>query len=665
MKLLFSLLVTISAVNYLTAQIPYPGENPGKAMVKTLPGNRVIFENNVIKTEFVNNGKSLFITGFEDKKTNKKITLLNTALFEIRLEDSSIISSNDFILNNLPVTSDIYPDPRAETYAERLTGKKYAADLDNQKTGLKLHWEAILRDGSNYIRQIFLFTAKDDKTITGITLLKLPADITARREGMVDGSPIVCGNMFFAVEHPLSKVEQNETGLISCLPRLMPVISTVWGTTPDNQLRRGFLYYTERERSHPYQQVLHYNSWYDISWTDRKLNDSLCLDRIKVFGDSLIKKRNIQLKAYLFDDGWDDNKTLWQFNSGFPDGFTRLKEEAESYKSSIGVWLSPFGGYGNTKKERLEYGRKQNPPFETNANGFALAGPVYYKRFKEATGSFIKKYDVTMFKFDGVGAGSGAGITYQKDVEAFLKLINELKELKPDLYFSLTTGTWASVYWLFYGDNIWRGGEDTYMMGEGSKRQQWITYRDAEVYKNIVKRGPLYPLNALMTCGICIADNGYPGGYDMNDKDISDEIWSFFGTGTNLQELYVNPHKMNTSNWDCLADAVNWAKENESVLADVHWTGGDPAKGEVYGYAAWSAQKATLTLRNPSKEEKSIGINVAIVFELPDYVKNEFVFNDARSVGSKNDRKTLAQGRSFRITLQPFEVKVFDGFPKK
>ena len=236
--------------------------------------------------------------------------------------------------------------------------------------------------------------------------------------------------------------------------------------------------------------------------------------------------------------------------------------------------------------------------------------------------------------------------------------------MKSDLYLSLTTGTWPSVYWLLYGDNIWRGGDDTNMMGEGSKRQQWITYRDADTYKNVVKRGPLYPLNALMTCGICIADNGYPAGFEMNDKDISDEIWSFFATGTNLQELYINPHKLNTANWNCLADASNWAKENESVLADVHWIGGDPAKGDVYGYAAWSPEKAILTLRNPSTKKKSFEVNVAKVFELPDYVKNEYLFYDARTLNATGVKQAFARGRTFSITLQPFEVKVLNALPE-
>ena len=57
-----------------------------------------------------------------------------------------------------------------------------------------------------------------------------------------------------------------------------------------------------------------------------------------------------------------------------------------------------------------------------------------------------------MFKFDGVGAGIGAGSNdlseYQKDVESFLMLLDDLLELKPELYLSLTTGAWPSGYWL-------------------------------------------------------------------------------------------------------------------------------------------------------------------------------------------------------------------------
>lgn len=663
-KFLGILLFMTCSTNYLRSQIPYPGESPGQAIIKQVNGNHIVLENNVISMEFINDGTKINILGFEDKKSHEKLRLGNTPIFEMILQDSSVITSNDFRLVNSPVISDFHGNPVAPIYADRLAGKKYSAEFKNLNTGLNLHWEADLRDGSNYIRQIFKFQTDDESSISKIILVKHPLNTGVRKEGKVDGSPIVHKNMFFALEHPLSKVELNKTYIIAYLPRLIPVVSTSWGVTPVNQLRRGFLYYIERERAHPYHQVLHYNSWYDISWDGRKFSESECLDRIKMFGDSLITKRRVPMKSFLFDDGWDDNKTLWQFHAGLSDGFTKLRKAAESFKSTVGVWFSPFGGYGTAKKERLEYGKKQVPPFETNDYGFAMAGKVYYNRFRDVTSSFVKKYNISMFKFDGLGAGNGAAVTYQKDVEAFLKLITELKGMKSDLYFSITTGTWASPYWLFYGDNIWRGGDDTNMMGEGSKRQQWITYRDAEVHKNVVKLGPLYPLNALMTCGICIADNGYPGGFEMNDKDISDEIWSFFGSGVNLQELYINPHKLNSANWNCLADASKWASQNEKIMADVHWTGGDPSKGEVYGFAAWSKGKGVLSLRNPSSIAKTFEVNVARAFELPDYESDEYLFYDAKTFSPTDKKQVFAQGNWFKITLEPYELILLNAFRK-
>ena len=411
--------------------------------------------------------------------------------------------------------------------------------------------------------------------------------------------------------------------------------------------------------------MLHYNSWYDLSWEDRILTDSLCLDRIYAFRDSLIVKRGVQMDAFLFDDGWDDYKTVWQFHDKFPQGFSNLRKAVEAVGAGIGVWMSPWGGYDIRKPQRLEFGAKQNPPFETNANGFTLTGPVYYNYFKEVACNFIRNYNVSIFKLDGVGEGneaSGANLAYQEDIEAFLRFTGELRKINPDIYLSLTIGTWPSVYFLKYGDATWRSGDDTNVRGKGSRRQQWINYRDSVTYTNVVQRAPLYPLSSLMYHGITIGNVGIPGTLEMNDKDIADEIWSFFGSGTSLQEMYINPHKLNTKNWDCLAKAIKWAKANESVMPDVHWIGGDPFKEEVYGYAAWSPDKAYLSIRNPSEEKKSYVVDAAVVFELPDGAATQYKFFDARA---DSQQQPVAQGSSFPVELEPFEVKVLNAIPVK
>ncbi|MHB8206697.1 hypothetical protein [Mucilaginibacter sp.] len=666
-KLFLFLIWLIAGLNCSIAQVDYPGNKPGLASVKKI-GKTITFENKALAMSFATNGDKLTIAGFSDKQTHERLAIDNSALFLLSVGDRTI-TSDDFKLIGSATISDITGNNNAVKYADKLPGKKLTADLEDKDLGLKVHWEASLLNEGNYVRQVFTFTAADSVKISKITLVQLPSSIGIKKEGTVDGSPLVHSNMFFSLEHPMSQTLSTKNSFSIYLPRLNPVynsapltISSVWGTTPAGQLRRAFLYYVERERAVPYRQMLHYNSWFDISWDDRKLNETICLDRIKGFKDSLIDKRGVKLKAFVFDDGWDDNKTLWKFNSGFPNGFTKLAEAAKDANSTIGVWVSPWGGYNEPKVQRIEYGKKQNPPFETNENGFSLTGPVYYNRFRAVTTSFIKDYNISMFKFDGVGAGngaSGASITYQKDIEAFLKLITELRSDKHDLYLSLTVGTWPSVYWLKYGDAIWRAGDDTGLGGEGPRRQQWITYKDGQAYKNIVMRAPLYPLNSVMYHGICIADNGLPGTLEMDNKNISDEIWTFFGSGTGLQELYVNPHKLNTTNWNCLRDASNWSKAHAKQLADSHWVGGDPLKGEVYGFGGWADKKGVLTLRNPSPHAKTFIVHVKQALDIPNGYSDNYSFSDATSKLSTQ----LYKGETFMVKLAPFEVKVMDAKP--
>ena len=55
-----------------------------------------------------------------------------------------------------------------------------------------------------------------------------------------------------------------------------------------------------------------------------------------------------------------------------------------------------------------------------------------------------------------------------------------------------------------------------------------------------MKRGALYPLNSLMLHGIIYATNT-TRLKSSSDADFADEVREFFGTGTQLQEMYITP----------------------------------------------------------------------------------------------------------------------------
>jgi len=654
----------------LPAQIRFPGTAPGSAAV-FFRGNQFVISNKALRLSYTFDRQQVRLQKLTDHLNHQELKLGGSPLFTLTMKDGSVLTPADFKLEQRPQVLRIKGDRHALKKAAQVNGK-YVRFTMTSKQGIRAEINVILLDGSNYVRQSLTFAVRDSLPVSKITLLSFPRSPEVSRCGAVDGTPLVTGHMFFGIEHPMSQAEETSTQFRSVLLRQNAVtsaapltLSGVIGVTPPGQLRRGYLYYVERERNRPYHQVLHYNSWYDLSWTDRKLDEASCIERIQTYADSLVVKRQTPLNAFLFDDGWDDNKTLWQFNQGFPGGFQHTAALAQKYGAYLGIWISPWGGYLEDQQQRLKYGRMQQPPFETNAHGFSLAGPVYYDRFRAVTTSFVKREGVKLFKFDGVGAGNGAAgasVTYQKDIESLLQLITDLRAVQPELYFSLTVGTWPSVYWLNYGDVIWRAGMDTHCTGSGSKRQQWLTYRDGEAYRNIVKRAPLYPLNALMYHGICIAGHGVPASFNSDDADIRDEIWSFFANGTSLQELYIDPHRLTSGQWDALAAAIRWSRSSAAVLADTHWIGGDPEAGDVYGFASWTPEKALFSLRNPGDHTQSYTVDFGKIFELP--AGSQYQYQIKQVYGRGADASlTTGYHRSVVVNLLPHEVRVFNALP--
>jgi len=273
----------------------------------------------------------------------------------------------------------------------------------------------------------------------------------------------------------------------------------------------------------------------------------------------------------------------------------------------------------------------------------------------------IRKYGVNQFKFDGTGNADSVfpGSRFDSDFSAAIHLIGELRTEKPDIYINLTTGTYPSPFWLLYADSIWRGGEDDEFAGVGPYRERWITYRDAETYSEVVKAGPLYPLNSLMLHGMIYAQRRKHLETDP-DGHFRNEIHSYFGTGTQLQEMYITPSLMSDANWDDLAEAAKWSRSNADVLKDTHWVGGDPAWQEVYGWASWSPRKGNLVLRNPSDRPQSIRIDVAQALQLPSGAPQTYL---ARSPW-KSDAETapieLHANEAHEFHLEPFEVLTLD-----
>ena len=600
------------------------------------------------------------------RASDSKLTPADTELFKIRLADGRILKASELRVATAASLQRIEAQPNALRRCLRQAGWIATASLATDD-GTRIQWQAILRDEAHYLRQeLHLVAGPARSPVQSLILLDCQA-AAAQVSGTVDGSPIVAGPFFLACEHPMSSSQvdgQHATcsvGLFGTLEAGADCArSWVVGVASSQPMRRSFSSYLEQERPRPYQPFLHYNSWYDIAWGDRKMDEAGCLDVIQRFGRELVQVRNVCLDSVVFDDGWDDNRTLWGFHAGFPRGFDPLQKAAAKYQTAIGVWLSPWGGYGSAKKERLEYGRQEG--FEMNRRGFSLAGPKYYARFREVCLEMVRRYGVNYFKFDGIAQGStvtGAGEEFAPDIQALLRLVEDLRAQRPDLFVNITTGTWPSPFWLLWGDSIWRSGSDMGFHGPGSKRQQWITYRDMITYQGVVRRGPLFPIHSLMTQGIAQSRLGHAASLGDDLREMAQEIHSFFATGTQLQELYVSPQRLTPAMWDLLAEGARWSRQRADVLRDAHWIGGDPGRAEVYGIAAWSPTCGMLMLRNPSDQSKVYDLDLKAALELPHGDPGRLRLTNPWPQASQPPLE-ISPGQACPLRLAPFEVLVFE-----
>lgn len=459
--------------------------------------------------------------------------------------------------------------------------------------------------------------------------------------------------------------------------------SAVLGLFAPQQARRSFLYYLERERARQYAPFIHYNDWYEIGIRvhdnkdpKQRTNEAMWLSLLDTWQREL-GKRKAHIDCFVLDDGWDDFNSLWSFHEGFPNGFTKLDKKARAMKAGLGTWLGPVGGYGASKKMRLDYWNQNHAERASLAN-FKLSDAEYFKAFTGRCKDMMKAYNMRYFKFDGISTKFHAkGPADIEDAEGILRVLQELrrtaKASKRDLFLNTTVGTWASPFWFCYSDALWRQENDFGQIGLGDARDQWMTYRDRLVHEVFVEGAPLLPINSLMTHGIIITKNGPPHVMSRDPQNCLKEIRASFGSGSALQEIYTDTDLLMQNDgvlWDALVAGIRHIRRNADVMADTHWVGGNPwngQDGDIYGWAAWNPKKCTLTLRNSSDKEKTLRTTLRKMFDIPPHVKGcitlKNTYADQRPLPGLTDT-AVDIDKELDITLSPFEVLVLEGMDK-
>ena len=402
-------------------------------------------------------GKRFLLIGVRDGKTVFNVTTAAGEKIVSAVPPSAAaynLTASSFKLAAAPQVVKA-PQPKGTArIADRIPGAALEADLVSAE-GVRAHWRAELRDGSNYIRQTVTFSAPEKSVpLLGVELadVRVPGLETV---GRCAGSPVAGSGMFVGVEMPGGKNMVTTDGArigFDCKLELSPkqsyTFGTVAGVAPAGQLRRAFLCYVERERARASTPFLHYNCWYDLA---ESVNEKDFLGVIAAFNSELTQKRGVAVNSYLIDDGWDNyNEALWQTSKKkFPEGFKNVKAALDKAGSHLSIWISPLGGYGGAR-ERTAHARKLGLIPETGE--LDLSQPAYKAWFQARCLQLMRESGVNAFKWDKAGDGVSPHFM------ALLDIARELRNDNPALFVNVTVGSWPSPFWLNHIDSTWRNG---------------------------------------------------------------------------------------------------------------------------------------------------------------------------------------------------------------
>ncbi len=315
----------------------------------------------------------------------------------------------------------------------------------------------------------------------------------------------------------------------------------------------------------------------------------------------------------------------------FPGGYGELCRMMRKSEASLSVWLS-LNGTGilydawnggavqrDSEKWMADQGyRRTDGPFQPY-NGHYCASTA---GFKDAMKNTIKKAiedGITYFKHDFVqGICSAEGHDhlptvrhgFEANMDAVIEMLDYSRELNPDVLNAPTSYAHLSPWWLMHANYIWYGASDSGAVSTWPQLSpsEWeMNYHDGHFYKMQNRWKCLVPMTAMNTQAFMRHSKTKDPDSKEPLREWTDYCMMVCGRGLRLIDLYFNP-TLRPDFWKALGESLRWWRHNVEILGNTRMAGGDPRKGEIYGYVHWKGDSGIICLRNPDIKEQSISV---------------------------------------------------------
>ena len=506
------------------------------------------------------------------------------------------------------------------------------------------------------------------------------------------GQPIAVtlksGGAFFGTEYPAAdnKLESKGKGIhtIRCSAEYGDRIPKTWvksdwvveGVTPDPYVKLWFDKYVNDIRVAPLRSYSLYNTWYDLRspeyprWPkENVMSEQTGFKMADILRRSMIEKHNIQLDAFVLDDGWDVYKSDWVLRKEqWPNGLKPLSDELKKTNTSLGMWIGPTGGY-SFRRQRLGFMKEHG--YEIVNDMLCVGGKKYSALLKERIADFVENNGVGYFKWDGIQfACSEPDHGHPIDVysrRAILKSVEEMckvaRDRNPNMFLNISSGTWMSPWWVKYANTIWMQGAD-YGFADVpsiSMRDGAITYRDFVLYEDWKIKGLWFPIANLMTHGIIKGKSESVGTSAEPIDKFTDDVLLYFARGVAMYELYISPDILSDGEWTSISRSMAWARKNFDLLMHTELIGGNPLKGEAYGYVHFNGKRGIIAARNPVIQGSKLTVGLEAALGL-DPKASSLVLQRLYPTRWTSP-KLYKAGDVLILPLEGFEMALYEVFP--
>ncbi|MCR4593909.1 MAG: hypothetical protein K5761_02510 [Clostridiales bacterium] len=508
------------------------------------------------------------------------------------------------------------------------------------------------------------------------------------------GQPVYIDGLFFGSDFPLSdnKIEEKTVRLryfsgkqfsklrLSCGTtfRTWPTVVGAARGTDISSVKLSFYRYI-RSFAGASGARFQYNSWYDKM---QDIDEESIIMSFLETEDALSKSLVPPLDSYVIDDGFNDyDADFWNFNKKFPNGFEKISELVKALYSGLGVWTGPRGGYNEKTPEfarRIE--KNGNGGYNRQANDVCVASEQYISKMTDYLTDMTEKYSVNYWKTDGfllkacksdkhghVTGGYMDMYEYTEMWERWLRLFSKLRLTREkaggDMWINQTSYSNPSPWFLRWSDSIWmQNSNDMGKLSQTDKKEQllpsdadcMITYRDSRYYDFYITRQYQMPPEYLYN-----HDPIYGNKADITMTDAQFRKYLFMAAvrGNRFWELYYSYDKMSESKWRINADCIRFIRENGHILKNSIMIGGNPAKGEVYGYSSWIKKEGIVALRNPSSQTQKFSLVLdksTGCLENNENMKREIII----PYSVEKDENSYSFGDSFNVTIEAGQVLI-------